>query len=264
MRDSARAFSYACRVGVADYKAQYTVGTFLASTVQRAIMQVIFFALVGQLLGSRAAIEFLLVGNAVFFGASNAVFAVQNAAWERFTGTLPLLVASPSRAVIAMLGRSTQNLPAALIVAVLPLLCVGALFGVPVDPSGLAASIPVIGLIMLTTYFLAVGVGAIAVRWPTTRNLVANVLGMSLLVLCGVNYPVASMPVFAQAVAQVLPMTHGLQAVRELLHGAALSSVGQHVMLEAMVGLGWLLVTVVTYDWLVERCRRDGSIEFGS
>jgi ABC-2 type transport system permease protein len=60
----------------------------------------------------------------------------------------------------------------------------------------------------------------------------------------------------------VLPLTHGLQAIRMLFDVSPLSTVAVQAGLEALVGLGWFALTALTIDRMAEQGRLNGSIEF--
>ena len=53
----------------------------------------------------------------------------------------------------------------------------------------------------------------------------ANVIFGILLVFCGVNVPLETLPEWMQSVSPWLPLTHGIAAARALADGATLSSV---------------------------------------
>ena len=53
----------------------------------------------------------------------------------------------------------------------------------------------------------------------------ANVIFGVLMIFCGVNVPLDDLPGWMAAVADWLPLTHGIAAARELADGAAVSSV---------------------------------------
>jgi ABC-2 type transport system permease protein len=63
-------------------------------------------------------------------------------------------------------------------------------------------------------------------------------------------------------IAAVLPLTHGLAAIRETLA----SGPDRHVALlagaEIAVGAGWLVAGVAILGWLARRSRRDGMVLF--
>jgi ABC-2 type transport system permease protein len=62
--------------------------------------------------------------------------------------------------------------------------------------------------------------------------------------------------------AHVLPLTHGLAAIRDLLAGEQLAPILANAGLELAVGAGWLLLALASFNRLAEAGRRDGSIEF--
>ncbi len=65
-----------------------------------------------------------------------------------------------------------------------------------------------------------------------------------------------------QAVAQGLPVTHGLAAVRAMLAGGAPDEVARQAALELAVAVGWFTVALLTFRRFAESGRRNGSIEF--
>ena len=79
---------------------------------------------------------------------------------------------------------------------------------------------------------------------------------------CGVSVPIAFWPGFVQFVVKLLPLTHGLQAIRLLLDEASPIAIMQAAALEAAVGLGWIALAVLVMDRMANAGRKDGSIEF--
>jgi ABC-2 type transport system permease protein len=197
-----RVARHAVRSGFQDYQIIYTWKTWLAGWYVRVLAQVIFFALIGRLLGSDAQTHFLLVGNAAMLAAMAGIWGgINMTGWERGTGTLPLLVASPSSPVIVFASRGLY--------------------------------------------------------------LVANVGLVLLMTLCGVNVPLQSYPAPVYWIAQFLPLTHGLSAIRAVLDGD-LGIAGQQALLEAAVGLGWLALCLVTFERFVRHGRNEGTLDLGA
>jgi ABC-2 type transport system permease protein len=79
--------------------------------------------------------------------------------------------------------------------------------------------------------------------------------------ICGVVVPVAFWPSWVQALAAVLPVTHGLSATRLMLAGGRPADVAVGFLLEAAVGACWLVLGVLTLDRTVHAARRTGAIE---
>jgi ABC-2 type transport system permease protein len=59
----------------------------------------------------------------------------------------------------------------------------------------------------------------------------------------------------------VLPLTHGIEAARALVSGAAWSNVRGLVVDEAVIGLGYLLIGLAMLKWFEVESRRSASLD---
>lgn len=255
---------YAFVSGLQDYQAIYTWKTWLAGWLLRVVAQVSFFALIGQLLGSAERTEFLLVGNAVLLAALGTMFAVASTSWERWQGTLPLLVASPTSSVVVFLGRSTFWIPDAIASAAGTFFICAWIFDLPLPWPKVLVVLPLIGLVAVSTYCLGVFLGGLVLRNPNLRNLVANLVWLTMAAISGVNVPLSYNPEPLQWLANVLPLTHGLQAVRGVLGDDSAAQIAVQAATEGAIGAGFLVLALITFDRLAETGRRNGTIEFGT
>ena len=64
--------------------------------------------------------------------------------------------------------------------------------------------------------------------------------------------------------ADLLPLTHGLDAIRQLFAGGPVADILGNAALEAMVGAGWMVLALATFRRLADAGRRDGSIVFST
>jgi ABC-2 type transport system permease protein len=252
---------YATRSGLAEYSAAFTWRSWLLGWWLRILAQVLFFATIGALLGPSQT-GYLLVGNAVFLMALHSLLATASTTWERDTGTLPMLVASPSPAWLVLFGRSLFWIPEGLVCALGSLVLIGPPLGVALPLSRLLWCLPMLLLIGATTYALGVFLGSVVLTRNDLRNVVGNAVSTTMMAMCGVNVPVSALGP-ARWVSDVLPLTHGLAAVRATLaHGP-----DRHVAVllagEATTGIGWLVAAGLALRWLEYRGRRDGHIVFG-
>ncbi|HKF78747.1 MAG TPA: ABC transporter permease [Candidatus Dormibacteraeota bacterium] len=257
-----RVFRNAVHLGYVDFRYQWGPVSWLVGYCVRIVSETTFYGLIGVLLGSAQRVEYLVVGNSVFIGCATTMLAAQAITWDRFDGTYPLLVVAPSSYVPAVVGRTAVWVLDGMATAVLALFVVSAIFGLRMDPLRGAVALPLIVLTCLSTFCLALFVGGMASLRPGLRNMISILVRMTILAICGVNVPVAFWPVPVQVLAGVLPVTHGVAAIRLLLAGAPAGQVMASAGLEAVVGAGWLAVAVLTFDRLTERGRASGSIEF--
>jgi ABC-2 type transport system permease protein len=264
MRNNVRVLRSGAVIAAADMRAIYTWKTWAFAWLSRILCQVSFFAFIGRLLHSQEETRYLLIGNSVDIVSMVAIFACVSAAWERQSGTLPLLIASPSSLFTIFVGRCANWLVDGIACATVSLFLLGPIFNVPMPWPRLMLAIPIIACIGVSTYFLGLALAAIVLRRIELRNLVAGLAYLSLMIVCGVEIPVAFLPKPVQYLANILPLSHGLAAIRYLLQGAAAGQVFDQGVMELGVGLGWLAVAFFVFRQLAERGRRDGSIEFGS
>lgn len=264
MLDVARIVRCAALTGFRDYAVIYTWKTWLLGWYVRVFAQVSLFALIGRLLESEERTQFLVVGNAVLVAATGSLMGIAGITWERRAGTLPLLVASPSSPVVVFLGRGVWALTEGTISSLSAFFVAAPLFGVPLSWSAALAIVPVMVVVALSSYCLATFLAGLVLRAMALRNLAANLTQSTLLIVAGVNVPVAFYPATVEWLATVLPVTHGLQAVRGILRGAAATDVLADVALECAVALGWLAAALVTFNHLANRGRRDGTLEFSA
>lgn len=264
LRETATVLRYAFLSGWHDYQTIYTWKTWLAGWFLRVVAQVSFFGLIGVLLDSAEATEFLVVGNAILLAGFGTLFAIASTSWERWQGTLPLLVACPTGSVLVFLARSTFWIPDAIASSVGTFFLCAAIFDIALPWPSVLLVVPLIALVSISTYCLGVFLGGIVVRNPNLRNLVANLAWLTIAAICGVNVPLSFDPEPLRWLASCLPLTHGLQAVRGVLDGAHAGEIALQAALEAAVGAAYLALAFLTFDRFAEKGRRDGTIEFAT
>lgn len=249
----------------ADFAATFTPLSWTLGWLGRIIAQVIFFALIGRLIGSDEEVRYLYIGAAVVATAMETLLVVTTTTRERHSGTLPLLVASPSKLWPVFLGRSVQWLPSGVATATVVLFVIGPLFGVTFSLGAGFAAFALLILVAVTTYGYGFALAALVLRFMRLRNWATNLSYTVMMLVCGVMVPVSFWPVWVQVIAQVFPLTHSLAAIRELETGvASFGEVLVHVGLAVGVSLIWYVIGAVSLERLAATGRRDGSIEFAS
>ena len=87
---------------------------------------------------------------------------------------------------------------------------------------------------------------------------------MAIMALCGVSVPRSVFPAPVRRLTGLLPVTHGLDAIRGVIGSAPAATVLGDLGLEVLVGVGWLALSLLTFKRLAEVGRRNGSIVFSS
>jgi ABC-2 type transport system permease protein len=221
------------------------------------------WTLLGRLLGSDEAVQYLLVGQIAVVGPQFTSWAIYSFTWDRmFRGTYPMLIAAPSSLVPIMLGQTSIWLLNGIATSLVTLLALSPIFGLALDPLRAAGASVILTLLCLSAYGFAFLLGSL-VNWiPRVRIVLQGLVFIIISAVCGVVVPTSFWPEWVQVVASVLPVTHGLEALRVFLAGGSVADVAVGMVLEATVGLCWFLLGVLTLDGTVALARRTGAVEF--
>lgn len=246
-------------VGYADMTSIYTLRTWFGGWMIRVVAQVVFFALFGELVEDPDATRFIVVGNLLVLAMMPTVMGAVVITWDRMKGVLPAIVATPTSSTAALAGRvlwpATEGAATALLAAPLALW----LFDVPVA----LTDVPVLVVLLVVTVLSAAGlasfVGAVLLHRTRWRNLGSNTAIFTMMAACGVNVPLEQTPTVLAAVGGVLPLTHGLLAVRAVLDGTW--GIGPLMARELATGAIWFALSLPMFAYLVRVGRQRGTLD---
>ena len=249
--------------GLTSYRALFTwlspwilIPTFIVTP----LFQVLFFAYIGRNAGV-ADDRFFVIGNAVQYVAIPCLFAMGNTIGnERRFQTLGLLLVTPARRIPLFLGRSLPVIANGVAVSVVALVAGAALLRVHVA----LVTVPPLLLCVVVASFSCTGLGlvtaALALRVRETAVLVNIVFGI-LLIFCGVNVPLASLPAWMRSVADWLPLTHSIAAARRASVGAGFAAFRGDLGDEVLLGLGFVALGLLLLAYFERESRRRATLE---
>jgi ABC-2 type transport system permease protein len=225
-----------------------------------SVTQILFFAYLGRAAGVEDD-SFYVVGNALVAAAVPCLFGMADTITdERRTHTLSLLVVSPASRIALFLGRAVPVAVNGAIVAAFAFV-VGSLIldvEVPLDALGSLA------VTVLVTAFACTGLGivnaSLGLRWRESA-LLSNMLLYFLLLAAGVNVPLDLLPGWLSTIAQGLPVTHGVEAARELVAGSSLAGVAPLLGAELLVGAMYATIGLFLVRLFEVEGRRGASLE---
>lgn len=231
---------------------------YIPTMLGSPLFQILFFSYVGRYSGLRDD-TFFVVGNAVQACSMAGIYGMtMTVANERSFGTLSPLLASPASRVPLFLGRAIPPILNGLIVSTFGF-TVGALF---LDFSMELSSIPALAVVVVVTVFsttaLGMTLGSIGLR---ARDVffVSNLMYFLMLLFCGVNVPLETLPGWMQAIGRSLPLTHGIEAARAVASDASLGSVLGLIRTEALIGLGYAALAYSLFRFFEFEGRRRGT-----
>jgi len=232
------------------------VPTMLGSPV----FQILFFAFIGRYAGLQDD-AFFVVGNAVQVAAMAGIYGMaMTIGGERWTQTLSPLLATPANRFALFMGRTLPNFVNGLIVSTFGFLVGWALLDF--DPP--LSSIPTLALcvVVSTASCTALGlvIGSIGLRARDVMFL-ANLVYFLLLLFCGVNIPLDQLPGWMEAIGRSLPLTHGIEAARQVAAGAPLSEVSGLLWTEGAIGAVYAALAFGLFRYFEADGRRRATLE---
>jgi ABC-2 type transport system permease protein len=233
---------------------------FVPTLIVPPIFQVLFFAYLGRAAGLESDTVYV-VGTSIQLAALPGLFAISHAInGERKSQTLASLLASPASRVALFLGRSLPVMAIGLGVSF-----VSFAFGVLLlDVEIAARALPALVLAMVATAFscTALGLAHAAVGLRVREMAVfSNLVFAVLLVFCGVNVPLDDLPGWMSTAAQGLPVTHAVEAVRQVVAGASLGSVADLLATEVAIGVAYLVLGLTLLRHFEHVARHRATID---
>ncbi len=212
-----------------------------------------------------AYIGFVLLGGAmtafwlnVLWGMATQLF------WEKQSGNLPLYIISPAPLMALLLGMALGGMANSTARAVAILTLGSWLFGVDFQ---VAAWLPLLAVFVLTLSALyGLGMVSASLFLLSGRGAlhISTLAQEPVYLLSGFYFPVKALPFWAAAAASLIPLTLGLDAMRQLSfpNGASFGLWRVSVEVAALAGMTVLFIALArwTLDIMERRARRDARL----
>jgi ABC-2 type transport system permease protein len=235
-------------------------GMYVTTMLGSPLFQILFFVYLGRYAGSQDD-SFFIVGNAIQIAAMAGIYGMtMGIANERQYGTLQPLLATPANRLAIFTGRALPFVANGILVSLFGFAMSWLLLDFrPADGSlpGLALAIAV-----TTCSCVALGmlIGSIGLR---ARDVFfgANLVYFLMLLVCGVNIANDDLPNWLGAIGRCLPLTHGIEAARQIAAGTPVSDVSGLLWTEAGIGLAYATAAYVLFRVFEAEGRRRASLE---
>jgi ABC-2 type transport system permease protein len=243
----------------ASYKAS------MAIEVADVVIAVAAFFYLSRVLGTKPdgydAFGFILIGITVNNAMSTALscFAQAVKADQQY-GTIKPLLAAPLSPVTGLAYASAYPLARSILSAVAYLTCGMAIFGARLPVANVGAAVVVGGAAIGA--FAAIGmISAVFTLVLKRGDPLLWLFAACSWLLGGVFFPLSALPPFLRELAQLLPITHALTALRAvLLNGAGLSEVtGELLVLGGMALVGLPLAAALVHAAVIWE-KRAGTL----
>jgi ABC-2 type transport system permease protein len=233
---------------------------YIPTMLGSPLFQLVFFTKLGEFAHAEDA-SFYVVGNSVQVCAMASVYGMTMAiANERWFGTLGPLLASPANRAAVFLGRGVPVLANGLLVSAFGFAVGAVLLGFRPGWASLPALATVVVVTTVSCTAFGMLLGSIGLR-AKDFFFASNLAYFLMLLFCGVNIPVESLPPWMEAVSRCLPLTHGIMAAREVAAGATLADVSGLVWTEVGVGAAYAAAAFGLFRLLERESRRSAVLD---
>lgn len=178
---------------------------------------------------------------------------------EQMRGTLESNWLTPTWRFAYLLGGSVPQLISMLMFLTVSAIEFVLVFGVRFEGSlwltllALLAAIP-------SVYGLGFAFASLVVNVKEANAFVFLVRGV-MMVFCGITFPISILPDWMRPIADWLPQTYIIHAIRSAsLSTQGLSAIATDLKMLALFGAFWLTFGYLIFNWMERRARRTGTI----
>ena len=211
--------------------------------------------------GSSNVAVFVFVGYAMYNWLSSLLWGAGTALrQEQLRGTLEAVFVTPASRLVPLFGPGVGTLLPMTMVFASNFGALWIFFGI-VPPTGAliqAAIIVILGIPAL--YAIGSLFAASVLRFGEVAPVVQLIRGMFVLA-CGITFPVAMLPLWAQLWAKLMPPTYIVDDIRRiLLHGDTIADVAGDVVIVMSLAVLAAMLAVVVFRYLETSARRTGML----
>jgi ABC-2 type transport system permease protein len=211
--------------------------------------------------GSTNVAGFVFVGYAMYMWLSSLLWGSGTALrQEQVRGSLEAVFVTPASRLVPLFGPGVATLIPMSLTFVVMGVALWLLFGVVPPLAAVAQAAVVVVLGVPALYAIGSLFAATILRFGEVAPIVQLIRGMFVLA-CGITFPVAMLPVWAQVWAWLMPPTYIVEDLRRvLLQGAGLADVAPHLAIVLTIAMLTALLAIAVFRLLETSARRSGML----
>ncbi len=199
-------------------------------------------------------VGFVVIGGAMTAFWMNVLWSMASQLyWEKEQGNLALYIIAPGQMMAMLLGMAIGGLVSTLIRAIAIILLGGLLFQVQYAIASLSQLLVVFSLTMIALYGMGMMAASLFLFFSREAWHIANLVSDPVYLVSGFYFPIKSFNFWLAATASLIPLTLGLDAMRQLIFasGPSLGFIDVRIEIGALVILSILFVAGAR--WLLTR-----------
>jgi ABC-2 type transport system permease protein len=210
-------------------------------------------------------IGFVVVGGAMTAFWMNVLWSMSSQLyWEKETGNLGLYIMAPNSMMAILLGMAVGGLFATSLRALAVTVLGSLLFGVQYQVASFLQLFLVFFLAMVALYGMGMMLASVFLLLGREAWHMANLAQEPVFLASGFYFPIKSFPFWAAAAASILPLTLGMDAMRQLVFPSGFKigflSVGTEIGILAGLSTVFLVAAKLLLDHMERLAIREGRI----
>ena len=210
-------------------------------------------------------IGFVVVGGAMIAFWMNVLWSMSSQLyWEKEQGNLALFIMSPSSLMAILLGMALGGLVATTLRALAIILLGSVFFGVEYAVSSFSQLFAVFTLTMVSLYGLGMMAASFYLLLSREAWHISNLAQEPIYLVSGFYFPIKNFSFWISAAASLIPLTLGLDAMRQLVFetGPSLGflSVPLEIMLLLVLSIVFLFAARLLLAYMEKLAIREGRL----
>ena len=214
-----------------------------------------------QRAGSTNVAGFVFVGYAMYMWLSSLLWGAGTALrQEQVRGSLEAVFVTPVSRLVPLFGPGVATLIPMSLTFVIMGVALWLFFGVVPPLAAVLQAGVVVVLGVPALYAIGALFAASVLRFGEVGPIVQLIRGMFVLA-CGITFPVAMLPLWAQVWAWLMPPTYIVDDIRRLLlQGAALGDMVPHIAIVLSIASLVAMLAIFVFRYLETSARRTGML----
>lgn len=207
---------------------------------------------------------FVILGGAMTAYWMNVLWSMASQFyWEKMSGQLELFLVAPMSRMAVLFGMAVGGLFMTTSRAASALILGCLIFRVRFSLSAPLVLIPLFLLTMVALYGMGMMFSSLFLMWGREAWHLSNLLQEPVYLLSGFYFPVRGLGFWTAAIASLIPLTLGLDGMRQILFGPkALGFIPLHweVLALLFLSIGFLYFAAKGLRFMEEKGKREGTI----
>jgi len=206
---------------------------------------------------------FVVLGGVLLAFWQNVIWAMATQfIWDRGQGNLELFAMAPTSLTAILLGMAVGGAYLSLTRAATVLLATSLLFGIGYSAAGLLPALAVFVITISALYCLGMLLASLFLFYQREAWQLADAMQEPIYFLSGFYFPIRSLGAVVGGVGSLIPLTLGLDAIRQLVLPGTPQFIplGWEIVAIVVQIVGYALLSQISLRFLERRARQDARL----